>query len=128
MDEENLQRMEGAQSANMNTPSVDPRGILSTNPMIAEIKNLKGVMRIDYETYGQLGSPFQQPIFVVVCNSDFGDRSKIPDYVQNVRMIISYEEEVPPMEAEKIIEEEGGDEDDSSDSSGDMEEESESKI
>lgn len=52
------------------------------------------------------------PIFVVIANSNFRDRPKIPDYINETRVIVSYEESVAVSEVEKEVADANGSESD----------------
>jgi hypothetical protein len=56
----------------------NPKQILRDSAEIGEIKKMEGIMRIDLEHYSIMGSAEQIPVFVVVANSNFRERPKIP--------------------------------------------------
>jgi len=67
-----------------------------------------------------MGQKESKPILVVVCNQHFKERDRIPAVVANIRIIVSYEDEIKKEEMDAMkddtnSEEEDDDEEDSED-------------
>eukprot|EP01027_Heterolobosea_sp_BB2_P001511 GEZU01002286.1.p1 GENE.GEZU01002286.1~~GEZU01002286.1.p1 ORF type:complete len:123 (+),score=24.75 GEZU01002286.1:143-511(+) len=107
-------------SQQASSTTTDFTKFLNENLEIQQLKALPGVSRVEVEFYSVFGSKTKNPIIVVVCNPDFRDRGKIPNYVNNIRVIVSYEEEVPKQEVDALMAEAENDDSSSSDDDDDM--------